>query len=146
MHPARPAGFGPAAKAHLVQQGLHFERDRTHVGPTDAGTWIEVNPQLVRMIEIGGAHRMRMQLDAAKIYDPCQPGSVIDNDFFRSAARREREGYRPQPLGALRWCALLVEGLAFGAVDVSLEDERTVTDSSERAPRDRQVVANQIQF
>lgn len=87
-----------------------------------------------------------MQLDATKIYDPCKPCSVIDNDFFCRAARREREGYRPQPLGALRWCALLVEGLAFSALDVPLEDERTVPDSSERARRDRQVVANQIQF
>ena len=73
---------------------------------------------------------MRMQLDAAKIYDPCQPRSVIDNDFFRGAARRKRERDRPQPLGTLRRCALLVEGLAFGAVDVSLEDERTIADSS----------------
>src|SRR5271168_2812184 len=83
VHSARPAGFGPAAKAHLVQQGLHLERDRAHVRPTDAGTWIEVNPQLIGMIEICGAHRMRMQLDATKIYDPRKPRSVIDDDFFR---------------------------------------------------------------
>ena len=76
---------------------------------------------------------MRMQLDAAEIDDPRKSGSVIDHDFFRSAPRREREGYRSQPRRALRRCALLIKRLAFGAVDVALEDNRTVADSAERA-------------
>jgi len=98
------------------------------------------------MIEIAGAHRMRMQLDATEIDDPRKPRRVIDNDFFRSASRRERERYRSQPRGALRWCALLIERLTFGAIDVSLEDKRTIPDSGQRARRDRQIVANQVQF
>jgi hypothetical protein len=88
------------------------------------------------MIEIAGAHRMGMQLDATKIDDPRKPRRVIDNDFFRSASGRERECYRSQPRGALRWCALLIERLTFGAIDVSLEDKRTVSDSDEHARRD----------
>jgi hypothetical protein len=88
------------------------------------------------MIKIAGAHRVRMQLDATKIDDPRKPRRVIDNDFFRSASRRERECYRSQPRGPLRWCALLIERLTFGAIDVSLEDQRTVPDSDERARRD----------
>src|SRR6266404_2953280 len=122
-----------SSKAHLIKQRFHFERDRAHVGPTDAGARIEIDSQLVRMIEIAGAHRMRMQLDATEIDDPRKPRRVIDNDFFRSASRRERERYRSQPRGALRWCALLIERLTFGAIDVSLEDKRTVSDSGERA-------------
>src|ERR1700722_10983354 len=98
------------------------------------------------MIEIAGAHRMRMQLDASKVYNPRKSGAIIDDDFFRSAARRERERYRSQPRRAPGWCALLIEGLTFGAVDISLEDKRTVADSDQRARRDRQVVADQIQF
>jgi len=89
---------------------------------------------------------MRMQLDASKVYNPRKSRSVIDDDFFRSASRRERERDRSQPQGALRRCSLLIERLTFGAVDVSLEDQRTVADSVERTRRDRQVVANQIQF
>ena len=89
---------------------------------------------------------MRMQLDASQIDDPCQPRGIIDDDFFRSAARRERERDRSQPRGALRWRALLIKRLAFGAVDESLEDERTIADSGERARRDRQVVADEIEF
>lgn len=87
-----------------------------------------------------------MQLDATEIDYPRKPRCVIDNDFFRSASRRKRERYRSQPRGVLRWCALLIERLTFGAIDVSLEDKRTIPDSGERARRDRQIVANQVQF
>jgi hypothetical protein len=142
VDPTRPAGLGPATKAHLVQQRLHLERHCAHVRPTDARTRIEIDPQLVRMTEVAGAHRMRMQLDATKIDHPRKPRRIVDNDFFRGASRRKRERYRSQPRGALRWCALLVERLTFGAIDVSLEDKRTIPDSGQRPRRDRQIVAN----
>ena len=114
--------------------------------PTDAGARIEIDAQLVRMIEVGGSHRMRMQLDTTEIDDPRQPCIVVDHDFFRGASRWERECDSSEPRRALRRCAFLVECLAVGAVDVSLEDDRTVADSSERAGRDRQVVADQVKF
>jgi hypothetical protein len=98
------------------------------------------------MIKIFGAHGMRMYLNATKVDDPRKASRVIDNDFFRSASRRERERYRSQPRGALRWCALLIERLTFGAIDVSLEDKRTFPDSGERARRNRQVVADHVKF
>ena len=66
-----------ATKTHLVQQGFHLERHCAHVRPTDARTRIEIDPQLVRMIEIAGAHRMRMQLDATEIDDPRKPRRVL---------------------------------------------------------------------
>ena len=42
--------------------------------------------------------------------------------------------------------ALLIERLALGAVDESLENDRTVPDPTQRARRDRQVIAHQIEF
>jgi len=36
--------------------------------------------------------------------------------------------------GALRRCALLIERLTFGAVDISLEDKRTVADFPQARP------------
>ncbi len=44
---------------------------------------------------------MRMQLDASKVDNPREARGVIDNDFFRSASRREGERCRSQPRGAL---------------------------------------------
>jgi len=37
------------------------------------------------MLKITGADRMRMQFDATQIYNPGEPGRVIDDDFFRSS-------------------------------------------------------------
>ena len=87
VHAARAAGLRPAAKPSFLQQRFHLHRDTAHVGPLDAGPRIEVDPQLVGMLEIAGAHRMRMQLDAAEVHDPGQAGRVVDDDFFRGAAR-----------------------------------------------------------
>jgi hypothetical protein len=55
----------------------------------DARAWIEIDPQLVRMVEIAGTYGMRVQLNAAQVDNPGQPGRIIDHDFFRSAPRRE---------------------------------------------------------
>ena len=89
---------------------------------------------------------MRVQLDAAEIDDPREPRRVVDDDLFRGAAGRESQRDRSQPRGALRRRALLIEGLTFGAVDEALEHHGTVADSGQRARRDRQVVANQIEL
>ena len=126
MHPARAAGFGPAAKAHFLEQRLHFESDRAHVRPTHAGSRIEIDPQLVGMIEIAGAHRVRMQLDAAQIDDPRQPRRIIDHNFFRRAAGRKGQRHRSQPVRALGRRALLIKRLAFGAIDKALENDGTI--------------------
>ena len=112
----------------------------------DAGTGIEIDAQLVGMIEIAGAHRMRMQLDAAQVDDPGEPRRVIDDDLFRGAARRERQRYGSQPRRPLGGRALLIKRLAFGAVDETLENDRTIPDSGERARRDRQVVAHEVEL
>jgi hypothetical protein len=60
VYAAGAAGFGPAAKPKLFEQQLHLERNLAYVCPTDAGARIEINPQLVGVVEIGGAYRMRM--------------------------------------------------------------------------------------
>ncbi len=70
VHSARTAGLRPPAKAHLFKQRFHFKRDRPHVRPTDAGPGVEIHPKFVRVLEIGGTNRMRVQLDTAQVDDP----------------------------------------------------------------------------
>jgi hypothetical protein len=41
---------------------------------------------------------------------------------------------------------LLIEGFAFGPVDETLEDERTILDSGERAGGDGEIVADEVEF
>ena len=82
------------------------------------------------MIEIGGPHRVRMQLDAAEVDDPRQSRGVIHDHFFGGAAggKRERYGAQPRRPGVGR--ALLVKGLAFGAVHKPLQHDRPIADAA----------------
>ena len=98
------------------------------------------------MIEIGGTDRMRMQLDAAEVDDPGEAGGIVDDHFFSGAAGGKREGHSSQPRRALVRRALLVERLAFGAIDEAFQHDRAVADAGQRARRDGQKVADEIEL
>ena len=57
--------------------------------PTDAGHWIKIDSQFVRMIEIARSNGMRMQFDTAQIHDPGEPSGIVNNYLFRGASRRK---------------------------------------------------------
>ena len=89
---------------------------------------------------------MGVQFDATQIDDPGKPSRVIDDDLFRSSARREREGNCSQPWRPLSGRTLLIKRLTLGAVDETLQNNRTILDSGERARRNGQIVAHKIEF
>src|SRR5688572_9448073 len=66
VHAARTAGFRPAAKPEFLEKRLHFESDFTYIRPLYAWHWIQVDAKFVRVVEIAGAHGMRMKFDAAQ--------------------------------------------------------------------------------
>ena len=43
-----------------LSKSIHLNGDHAYVGPTDARPWIEIDPQLIRMVEIVKAHRVRV--------------------------------------------------------------------------------------
>ncbi len=145
MHAARAAGLGPTAKPELFEERLHFKRDSAHIFPVNAGARIEIHAQLVGVIKIGGANRMRMQLDAAQVHDPGQPSRIVDHDFFRGAAGRKGQRHRPHPRGPIGGRALLIKGFRFRAVHETFQNDRAIADAGQRARRDRQVVAHQVE-
>ncbi|MFZ0296739.1 MAG: hypothetical protein WAM13_00170 [Candidatus Sulfotelmatobacter sp.] len=98
VHAARAAGFRPTTKANLIEKTLHFKRDAANIVPTDAGNRIQIDAQFIGMIEIAGAHRMRVQFDAAKVHNPGKSGCIIDPNFFGGTAGRERQSDSPQPV------------------------------------------------
>ena len=53
--------------------------------PLHARHRVEIDAQLVGMIEVIVAHRMRMQLEAREVGHPRQRGRVARHDFFRRA-------------------------------------------------------------
>ena len=57
------------------------------IGPRHAGTGIEVDPQLIGVVEVVGAHGVRVEVDAAQVDDPGQRGAVGDHHLVGGAAR-----------------------------------------------------------
>ncbi len=78
------------------------------------------------MVEVGGADGVGVELDAAEVDDPGEGGGVVDDDLFGGAAGGEGEGDGADEVGEVVGGALLVEGLAVGAVDEALEDDGAV--------------------
>jgi hypothetical protein len=65
---------------------LHLEGDTSHICPRDPGTRIEIDAQFIRMLEIAGAHGMRVKLEAAQVNSPDKTGSVVNDNLFGCAA------------------------------------------------------------
>ena len=89
---------------------------------------------------------MWMQFDAAQICDPGKPSRVVNDNLFRSSARRERQRNRSQPGGELGRRALLIKGPRLCAPYETLENHRTILDAGEGTRRNRQIVAYEIEF
>ena len=88
--PREPLVFGQPREPELLEERLHLHRHAADVGPGDAGRRIEIDAELVGMIEIAGAHRVRVQFDAAEIDHPGEARRIVDDDLFGGAPRRER--------------------------------------------------------
>ncbi len=146
VHAARSGGLRPAAEAVLIENVAHGEGHDADVLEGDAGRRVEIDAKLVGVVEVVRAHRVRVQVDAAEVHDPEELRRVAHDDLPRGAARRERELHRLDPVGVLLRRALLVEGLALRAVDISLQDDRTPGDPAQRAVRDREVVLREVEL
>ena len=136
--PREPLVFGQPVRPSSSSSACTSSATRRTSAHATPGVGIEIDAQLVGMIEIAGAHRVRMQLDAAEVDDPGEAGGVVDDHLLGGAPRRKRQRHGAQPVRPLRRGALLIEGLALGAVDEALEHDRAIADAGERARRHRQ--------
>ena len=82
----RTTRLRPPLKPDLLQERLHLHCNAANVGPGDPRCRVEINPQFVRMIEIAGADRMRVEFDAAEVHDPGETRPIVDDHLFRRAS------------------------------------------------------------
>ena len=94
MHAARAAGLRPAGQPELLEERLHRQGNVADIRPGHAGRRIEIDAEPVGMIEVTGADRMGMQLDAAEIDDVSEAGGIVVHHLLGGAARGkgERDG------------------------------------------------------
>src|SRR5438445_7702162 len=116
MEPTRSGGFWPSDQAEVIEDLAGHERNVADLRPGHARNRVEVDPQLIRMIEVRRPHRMGIEVDAAEVDDPGELRGVTHHDLLGGAAgwKGERDGFNP--VGARRGSALLEEGFAFGPV------------------------------
>ena len=142
VHAARAGRLRPADEPEVVERRAHDARDLADLRPLDAGHRIEIDAQLVGMIEIVGAHRMRMQLEAGEVRHPRPAPPRRAARLLRRCGRTETAAsttsiQRRPRLGR----ALLEEELAVDAVRIADEHVRPAAGAAQRAVGDREVVA-----
>ncbi len=146
VDPARARGLRPAHEAHVLQRRMGHESDVHDLRPLHTGNGVEVHAQLVGMIQILGADRMRVQIDAAQVHDPRELRRIADHDLVRRPSRGEAELDGLDPVRLRGGRAFLEEERALGAVDEPLQGHRAIRDAPERPVADRQVVADQVEL
>ena len=143
---ARAGGLRPADEPDAGERLAGDERDLADLRPGDARHRIEVDPQLVGMVEVVGPDRVRIEVDAAEVGDPGQPGRLVEDDLVGGPAGRERQRRDPKEVGPVLGGPLLEEEVAGGAIDEALERHRPAAYAAQRAVGDRQVVADEVEL
>ncbi len=89
---------------------------------------------------------MRVQFEAGKVRHPRERRGVARHDFFRGPAggKFQRDDFNPRQPGFGR--ALLEEELAVGAVGVAHQHVRPPARAAQRAVRDGEVIAREIEL
>ena len=130
---ARAGGLRPAGEPEVGQRLVDDARDLPDLRPLDARHRVEVDAQLVGMLEVVGAHRVRVQLEAGEVGHPGEVGRMARHDLVGAAAGREADRGDLEPLGPLGRRALLEEELAADAVRVADQHARAPAGAAQRA-------------
>ena len=107
--------------------------DLTDLRPLHTRHRIEIDAELVGMIEIVGAHGVRMQLEAGEIRHPRERRRIAGDDFFRGAAGRKAQRHDVDPGRPRCRRALLKEELSIRAVRIADEDVGPAAGRAKRA-------------
>ena len=112
VHAARAGRLRPAGQIEVLQDGTGHRGDFLYLLPFDSGHRVEIDAQFVGMLEVFGAHRMRVQLEASKIGEPGERRRVTRYDFLGRAPRRKAQFDHLDPGRPALGRPLLIEVLA----------------------------------
>ena len=95
--PREPDVFGQPVRPSVAQRRVHHVRHLADLRPRHARHRIEIHPQLVRVIQILGADRMRVQLEAGQVREPGERRGVAWHHFLRASSRWKAQGHHLDP-------------------------------------------------
>jgi hypothetical protein len=146
MHAPRPGGLRPAGQPEIGEHIPRHKRDGENLRPLNARHGVKVHPQLVGVVEIRREHRVRVQVDAAKVDHPREAGRVPQHDLIGGPPGRKAQLGGGDPVGPLVWGALLEERLGLRAVHEPFQRHRAPGHAAQRPVGDGQVVADEVQL
>ncbi len=114
--------------------------------PFDSRHRVEVDAQFVGMLEVLGANRVRVQLEAGKIGEPGEGRRITRNDLVGRAPRRKAQFDHLDPGRPALGRPLLIEVLATDAVRVAHEHVGTAARATQRPFGHRKVIAHQVEL
>jgi hypothetical protein len=95
VDPAAARGLGEADVPEVVQQGPCRTRDAHGVGEVRARLGVQVDPQLVRMVDVVLAHGPRVERDGPHLGRPADDRHLRGTDLVGVAPRRELDPRGP---------------------------------------------------
>ena len=105
------AGLGKPPKAELDQQFPGDVGDPLRVGEGRAGLRVEVEPQLVRVVDVGTPHRPRVEGQRTHLRGPDQIGRLGRAQLVGRAAAGERDLHGLDEVGRTLGQPLLIEAV-----------------------------------
>ncbi len=99
--PREPDVFGQPTRPTSSSASRVASATSRICGHGHARDGVEVDAQLVGVVEVVGAHGVRVEVDAAEVDDPGQAGRVVEDDLVGRPPGRERQLGGPDPVGRL---------------------------------------------
>ena len=143
---ARARRLRPAGQAEIRERLADDGGDLPDLRPLDARNRIEVDAQLVGMVEVLCADRMRMQLEAREVRHPRELGRMPRDHLVGAATRREADRRDLELGGPLGRRPLLEEEGAADTVGIADQHAGTTAGAAERPVGDRHVVLHEIEL
>ena len=121
-------------------------RDRFRVAEVRAGLRVDVDPELVRVVDVRAPRGPRVEVDRPEVRGPGDLRELGDAQLVRVSPRGKRDARDLDPLGPALGDALLVDRLALGAAGVALQLRRPLVESADDPLADREVVADVVEL
>ena len=144
--PRDPEVFGQPTSPTASSDSLQTIATSRICGQATPGTGSRSIRSSSGMVQVVGADRVRIEVDAAEVDDPDQGGRLVDHDLVGGAPGRERQLGGPDPVGRVVRRPLLEERLLGDAIDEPLEGHRPATDAGQRPFGDGQVEVDDIEL
>ena len=137
-------GLRPARPPHLAERLPHDRRDALSVRERRPRLRVDVDPELVRLVDVGAPRRPRVEVDDREVRRPRDLRDLGDAELVRVPAGRERHAGRLDPLGPLLRHALLVDHLALDAVREAAQLGRPLVERADDPLADGEVVVDEV--